>query len=72
MEIEAVADFKKCGAGKGADCCIFLVGGSGGAECARYTSLHNTLVIKSSTMNAKRAPTLPFPDCQTEGYIGDG
>ena len=62
-EEEAVADFKKCGAGS-AECCIFLMGGPNGAMCARYTELHNTLVMRQATMNAKRAPTEPFPECQ--------
>lgn len=62
-DVKAEADFKKCGAGS-AECCIFLVGGPSGAECARGSSLHATLVARAPTMRAKRAPTAEFPDCQ--------
>ncbi len=64
-ETKAVADFKKCGAGREADCCIFLVGGGKGAECARFTDLHNTLAMRAANgMAAQRAPTAEFPACQ--------
>jgi hypothetical protein len=60
----AVADLQKCGAGKGADCCKFLVAGVNGVECARFGTMHYDLVFR--TMNAKREPTKFYPACQTE------
>ena len=65
MNDTAVADLKKCGAGS-ADCCIFLVVGDNGAECARFTPLHNTLTDRAGRglMKAQYAPTSPYPDCQ--------
>jgi len=57
--------FKRCGIGKGADCCIFLIVGRNGFECARDTSGHDTLVLrKHQGMVAQREPTEPFPGCQ--------
>jgi hypothetical protein len=58
----AVADFHKCGAGRGKDACIFLTAGSNGAECQRFGDLRWNLIFR--TMNAKRHPEKPFPECQ--------
>ena len=55
----AEATPEKCGAGKGPECCIFLVVGSQGFECARYGSMRHTLQFK--TMNAKRDPFSSLP-----------
>ncbi len=64
---DAVADFKKCGAGT-ADCCIFLIGGANGAECARFTPFHNVLAARAAKglMRAQYAPhgSVGYPDCQ--------
>lgn len=60
--MNAVADFQKCGAGQGELCCIFLVGGPAGAECARDGSLRDFLISKD--MRAKRQPVKMFPACQ--------
>ena len=54
-------DPKKCGVGKGADCCIFLTAGADGFACEKFGSLRNTLIIK--TMTAKRDPVEYYPDC---------
>lgn len=59
------AEPKKCGAGKGAECCIFLMCGPKGFECARFGSLHAYLAARTD-MHAKRNPTAPFPTCQIE------
>ena len=67
MKDEAVVDFKRCGAGKGADCCIFLIAGRNGFECARDGSLYFTLVSRKTQMTAQREPTEPFPACQLSG-----
>jgi len=60
----AIADPKKCGAGLGKECCIFLVAGSNGFECARYSSMRYDLQFR--TMNAKRDPSAPYPLCQID------
>ena len=59
---DAVADPDKCGAGKGDECCIFLVVGSEGFSCARFGSLHWDLQFRR--MEAKRHPNKLFPNCQ--------
>jgi len=51
----------KCGAGRGEECCIFLTAGSKGFECERFGSLRDMLI--SRTMNAKRNPEEPYPQC---------
>ncbi len=60
---DAVADYEKCGGGKGADCCKFLVCGSSGFDCERHGSLRWSLIF-SSGMTAKREPDKPYPECQ--------
>jgi len=60
-EYDATPDLHKCGAGRGADCCIFLVVGPGGPSCERFGSMRYTLLFK--TMSAKRHPSEPFPEC---------
>ncbi len=52
-----------CGMGRGADCCIFIVVGGGGFECARE-SMGEQLRRNQPNMNAKRMPTEPIPDCR--------
>lgn len=61
-----VADFKKCGAGRGPDCCIFLVCGPDGLECARFGNLRNLILARQSGMNAQRNPAEMYPQCQLE------
>lgn len=58
------ADFVKCGAGRGAECCKFLLAGPDGAECGRFGSLDN--LLRSRPMIAARIPAEPFPLCQLE------
>jgi len=58
----AVADPVKCGAGRGAECCIFLTVGSNGFNCERHGSMRYSLQFKN--MNAKRDPSAPYPLCQ--------
>ena len=60
-EYDATPDMHKCGAGRGADCCIFLTMGPGGPCCERFSSMRNTLIFKK--MSAKRDPPEPFPEC---------
>ena len=57
------ADFKACGAGRGAECCKFLVAGIAGAECARGSCLEKTLLARTD-MIAQRVPTQEYPSCQ--------
>jgi hypothetical protein len=58
----AIADLKMCGAGRGAECCIFLSVGGDDVHCERFGDLRNRLIF--STMSAKRDPVEPFPACQ--------
>jgi hypothetical protein len=61
-EENAVADLKKCGAGRGKDACIFLVVAPNGAKCERFGELRWNLIFK--TREAKREPKEFFPKCQ--------
>ena len=56
-----IPDPVKCGAGKGAECCIFVTAGTTGFECERFTGLRDTLIFR--TMTAKRNPEEPYPLC---------
>lgn len=58
---EAIPEPVKCGAGKGDDCCIFLVCGTGGFECQRFGDLRYQLIF--TNMTAKRHPLKMFPEC---------
>ena len=62
----AVPLAEKCGAGKGEECCIFLVMGAKGFECERFGSLRWDLMFRSRSMSAKREPKEPFPHCFLE------
>lgn len=61
-------DFKKCGGGKGADCCIFLTVGEDGFCCERFSSLRGLLISKIPTMTAKRNPPveISYPECMNQ------
>ena len=61
----AVPEPKRCGMGKGHECCIFLVVGANGFECERFGSLRYTLIFRKDDMNAQREPTELFPGCMT-------
>ena len=58
-------DPPRCGMGQGERCCIFLIFGQAGFECARYTPLEYELRRRVSLMNARRVPAdgVEFPDC---------
>ena len=60
-------DLHKCGAGLGAECCIFLTGGSEGPTCERGGPLQFMLEqrARSGDMNARRIPAREqkWPDC---------
>jgi hypothetical protein len=58
---EAIPDPKKCGAGRGKECCIFLTVGSNGFNCERFSSMRNSLIFR--TMNSERSPAENYPDC---------
>ncbi len=58
-----VPDVRRCGAGKGADCCIFITVGKDGPCCERFTSMRDTLILKTRDMTAQRNPTEPYPEC---------
>ena len=61
-EEKAIASINNCGGKMGANCCIFLSVGSGGAECQRFGDLRWGIIFRK--MKAKRHPKEPFPECQ--------
>lgn len=61
-------DVKKCGGGTD-QCCIFLTCEADGFKCARFSYLRNQLIFR--TMNAKRHPPEPYPDCMNVKEKGD-
>lgn len=58
------ADLKGCGAGRGAECCKFIVVGLRGAECARGSSQDHHLRFETPNFSAQRIPTEEYPLCQ--------
>jgi len=56
-----VPDPRKCGAGREADCCIFITVGTDGPCCERFTVIRDDLIFK--TMHAARNPEEPYPEC---------
>ena len=58
----AVADLKKCGAGREKECCIFLTMGGEGLSCQRFGSLRWDLIFRK--MKAERNPEKLYPHCQ--------
>lgn len=61
---KAVADLKRCGAGQGKQCCVFLVIGEKGPECQRFAEMRNSLIFRKEEMGAQREPTEMYPRCQ--------
>ena len=59
----AKADAHKCGAGRGAECCIWLVVNGDGFQCERHSDLRYMLIFKSD-MISKREPSESYPSCQ--------
>jgi len=58
---------KDCGIGQGEACCAYLTCGPKGFECGRDSPSIKAVIdsrLGAGTMNAKRAPTAIFPDCQ--------
>lgn len=55
-------DIKKCGAGQGERCCVFLVLDEKSFCCMRDTEMGGFLF--SRNMGARRAPIVPYPECQ--------
>jgi hypothetical protein len=62
-----IADPTACGAGLGADCCIFLTAGRSGFHCERHTSMRYQLLFKKTEMTAQREPEEPYPFCKKFG-----
>jgi hypothetical protein len=60
---KALPDIKRCGAGRGAECCAFLTLTGAREECQRHTSLRWAILFRVKDMNAKRTPTEPYPAC---------
>ena len=61
----AIADFKKCGGGRGKECCRFLAVDADGFSCERFGTLRTSIQFKSG-MVAKRNPSKLYPECQLE------
>ena len=67
MTDKVVPDPRKCGAGRKAECCIFLVCGANGFECGRESaSLKHHLVANRLNMTAQRTPDEAYPQCMKE------
>lgn len=64
----AIADLKKCGAGQGEKCCIFLTVGPRGASCERFGHLHTSIIFRKDKMNAQREPREMYPNCQLQSH----
>jgi hypothetical protein len=64
-----VTQARACGMGEGAACCVFLMAGATGFECAQRSELADTLFkrAKAGQMHAQRTPEQDFPACQQEG-----
>lgn len=60
------ADLVACGAGRGAECCKFIVVGERGAECARFSS-RDQYLREVKHYVAQRIPTEEYPLCQIFG-----
>ena len=60
----AIADPERCGAGKGDQCCIFLVWGGNDWECCRFGPLRYSIIFRKEKMGAKRHPIDLYPNCQ--------
>lgn len=58
-------DYKKCGAGRKAECCRFLIFDVGGFHCARdhMPALAAGLSLRTN-MTASRTPDAEYPLCQ--------
>lgn len=56
-------NFKKCGAGRGAKCCVFLTMGAYGFQCARNGPLDPGIRQRQPNMKAKRIPKEDYPNC---------
>lgn len=61
--VDIQPDLRKCGAGKGAECCRWLTVGPEGPDCERYSEAREYLRGRND-MVASRLPTEPYPDCQ--------
>lgn len=67
-------DERKCGIGRGADCCIYLMvqpeAGLTGFVCGRGGVLAATVEARAAAgeMKSHRRPIRPYPECQDEGW----
>lgn len=59
-----VAEPKSCGAGRGAECCIFLAADARGFQCERHTYQRYTLIFAKDRMKAQREPVEAYPACK--------
>ena len=54
-------DPKKCGAGRGEECCIFLTVSGNEFNCERFSDLRDNLIFRK--MVSERNPKEPYPVC---------
>ena len=59
----AVPDKERCGAGRGEECCRWLMMGEGGFICGRHHRMRDAIIFRAHTMGAKRNPTEAYPNC---------
>jgi hypothetical protein len=63
-----VEDAQRCGMGRGADCCAYLVvAGAEGFKCGRVEGPLAAILMgraRAGTMGARRLPTAAYPACQ--------
>ena len=66
-EENAIPNIHKCGAGRGAECCIFLLVGGDGIECSRFAKERDAVIamFNKPGHSAARHPTQMYPACMT-------
>lgn len=61
--VDPIPEPERCGAGGGAECCIFLTAARDGFKCMRNTDMHLQLAFNRRKMAAQRLPTEIYPSC---------
>ncbi|MFA5050599.1 MAG: hypothetical protein WC499_00575 [Patescibacteria group bacterium] len=61
-----ITDIKKCGGGRGKDCCIFLrlVQKLGSVQCIRCDNIERKIAMTQNHNGGERIPTERYPGCQ--------
>jgi len=63
-----ILEIRKCGGGKGKDCCIFLqlIKKFGGVHCVRCDDVERKTALTENHNGGERIPTERFPECQCQ------